>query len=114
MSPSEQPATLTSPGLGTYRQALQPTNRGTEMNTNLTQTDDQYMAVSNVMETISDAMEGKGTETLLVINLGSGGEDAVVGGRLTADAILRMESLLAELKARHENDTDGVLHVWRS
>lgn len=82
------------------------------MNNNLKQSDDQYLAVSEAMETISTAMEGKGTESLLVINLGSSGDDAVLGGRISLEAIERLEALLGELKARHAEDMDGVLHVW--
>lgn len=87
-------------------------NRGNEMNENLMQSDDQYMAVTEAMETISTAMEGKGTETLLVINLGSSGDDAVLGGRVSQETIARLESLVGELKARHAEDMNGVLHVW--
>lgn len=82
------------------------------MNNNLKQSDDQYLAVTEAMDTISTAMEGKGTESLLVINLGSSGDDAVLGGRVSLEAIERLESLLGELKARHVDDLDGVLHVW--
>ncbi|EIU4337578.1 hypothetical protein ABZQ74_06670 [Pseudomonas aeruginosa] len=82
------------------------------MNNNLKQSDDQYLAVTEAMDTISTAMEGKGTESLLVINLGSSGDDAVLGGRVSLEAIERLESLLGELKARHADDLDGVLHVW--
>ncbi|HIE6232370.1 TPA: hypothetical protein ACXN47_001095 [Pseudomonas aeruginosa] len=82
------------------------------MNNNLKQSDDQYLAVTEAMDTISTAMEGKGTESLLVINLGSSGDDAVLGGRVSLEAIKRLESLLGELKARHADDLDGVLHVW--
>ncbi|HCF9861471.1 hypothetical protein ACM74F_05455 [Pseudomonas aeruginosa] len=82
------------------------------MNNNLKQSDDQYLAVTEAMDTISTAMEGKGTESLLVINLGSSGDDAVLGGRVSLEAIERLESLLGELKALHADDLDGVLHVW--
>lgn len=82
------------------------------MNNNLKQSDDQYLAVTEAMDAISTAMEGKGTESLLVINLGSSGDDAVLGGRISLDALERLETLLAELKARHAEDMDGVLHVW--
>lgn len=100
------------PGFGDITSAAPTNQRGTEMNNNLKQTDDQYLAVTEVMETISTAMEGKGTETLLVINLGSEGDDAVLGGNVTAASIQRLEQLLGELKARHDADMNGVLHVW--
>lgn len=82
------------------------------MNNNLKQSDDQYLAVTEAMDTISTAMEGKGTESLLVINLGSSGDDAVLGGRISLEALERLEALLGELKARHAEAMDGVLHVW--
>jgi hypothetical protein len=77
--------------------------------------DSAYMAITEVMGLAADAMDANPSDTLLVISLSSGSENAIVGGALDSLKITRLQAMLDELKWRAANEGDGdkVLHIWR-
>lgn len=77
--------------------------------------DDTFLSVTEAMGLAGDAMAPGDTDLLLVVNLAGERESAVLGGRVTAAQVERMEHLLIDLKARvqAEGEGDHVLHVWR-
>ena len=77
----------------------------------ITQSDDQFMAVTDAMEAVSTVIEGQGTEALLVINIGDEQIDGVFGGLVTPEAISKAKAMLDEIGARQGmTSTTGVLH----
>ncbi len=77
--------------------------------------DDQYFAVTEAMALAGAAFEEKGPETLLIIILGTEGQnDAILAGSLGADRLEKIEALLQQLKDRAEDgepDDAIVLHL---
>jgi hypothetical protein len=55
-----------------------------------------------------------GCETLLVVSLGRGHSDAMLGGQITLGAIGTIEKLCSELRARIVEPTHDPMHVWVS
>lgn len=85
------------------------------MNRNdLKQPDSQIMSISETMGVAEEVMGEHGCETLLVINLGRGHSDALLGGAISLDAIGKMDRLLQELRSRIVSDTHDPMHVWIS
>lgn len=77
----------------------------------ITQSDDQFMAVTDGMEAVSTVIEGQGTEALLVINIGSEQVDGIFSGAVTPEAISKAKAMLDEISARQGMmSTTGVLH----
>lgn len=82
----------------------------------ITQSDDQFMAVTDTMEAVAEVVERGGTEALLVVNLGPERTDAVMGGEVTGEAINRAQVMLDELRNRvgiTEKAHIGVMHCWK-
>lgn len=80
----------------------------------ITQSDDQFMAVTDTMEAVSGVIESQGTEAMLVINLGTHQSDAVLGGLITPEVIEKAQLLLNEIRHRQGMaTTTGVLHCWQ-
>ena len=82
----------------------------------ITQSDDQFMAVTDTMEAVAEVVETGGTEVLLVINLGPEKTDAIIGGEVTGAAINRAQGMLNELRDRvslSDKAHIGVLHCWK-
>lgn len=108
-------------GLRRYRQShgLDAQSTGaihmTEKNFIGSTRDSAYMAITEVMGLAADAMDANPSDTLLVISLSGGSENAIVGGTLDSPKITRLQAMLDELKWRAANEGDGdkVLHVWR-
>lgn len=77
----------------------------------ITQSDDQFMAVTDAMDAVSTVIEEQGTEALLVINLAEKQADGIFGGAVTPEAISRAKAVLDEISARQGMTiTTGVLH----
>lgn len=72
--------------------------------------DDVFMSVTETMALAGEAMESGTTETLLVISLSEQGDNAVLGGDTTPDAIERLQALLEQLAERSE-ESPAVVHV---
>lgn len=82
----------------------------------ITQSDDQFMAVTDTMEAVAEVVESGGTEVLLVINLGPEKTDAIIGGEVTGAAINRAQAMLDELRNRvglTDKAHIGVMHCWK-
>lgn len=78
----------------------------------LKQPDAQFISIGETMGVAEEVMGEHGCETLLVINLGRGHSDALLGGSITLDAISKIEKLAAELRARIVEPTYDAMHVW--
>lgn len=77
----------------------------------ITQSDDQFMAVTDAMDSVQEVINNNGTDALLVINLGPDQSDAIFGGLVTPEAISKAKALLDEIGIRQGMaSTTGVLH----
>lgn len=74
--------------------------------------DSTYIAVTEAMALAGDAMEEHQTETLLVISLADGGNNAILGGAISDEVIAKLESLVQELSERASASPGEVLHIW--
>lgn len=78
------------------------------------QSDDQFLAVTDAMEAVSEVIENNVTDMMLYINIGSTRSDAVAGGYVTPEAISKAQALLDEIRKRQGmTSTTGVLHCWQ-
>lgn len=77
------------------------------------QSDDQFAAITDTMDTVASVIEGNGTECMLVINLHPDQDDGVLGGKITYENLQRAQSMLAELQRRYEQEHVGVFHCSR-
>ena len=80
-----------------------------------TVSDDEYFAVTEGMAISGQVMDEKGTSTVLVLNLSEdAGDDGILAGTISEQAIERLDALYDQLKARAlEEPTDAplVLHI---
>lgn len=77
--------------------------------------DDEFFAVTEGLALAGQVMEEKGSGTLLTINLSAeGGNDGILSGTVDEKALLKLEAIFEQLKARalEENGEDAmVLHL---
>ncbi|WP_447593566.1 hypothetical protein [Aquipseudomonas campi] len=69
--------------------------------------DDEFFAVTEGVALAGAAMEEKGATTLLVIQLSDTGNDAILAGTISEQALAKLESLLEQLKGRALEETPG-------
>jgi|GEM_PF-5046858 len=74
-------------------------------------TDEHFMHVAEVMALAADATSDHQPETLLVISLAEEGNNAIMGGDVSPDAITKLENLLAELRERAVGSTLDALSI---
>lgn len=77
--------------------------------------DDTFFSVTEALGVAGEAMAAGDTETLLVVSLAGEKQCAVLGGRVTPEAVEQLQALVAVLAARAaaEGPGDHTLHVWR-
>jgi hypothetical protein len=86
------------------------------MGQNIDQVDDnEYMAVTEAMAVFGEEIEQRGSRTWLGISLAEDGcEIAALGGRVSPEALDRLEALLTQLRVSAQDVPDGepvVLHL---
>lgn len=74
-----------------------------------------FFSVTEALGIAGEAMASGDTETLLVVSLAGDKQSAVLGGRVTPEAVEQLQALVADLAARaaSEGDDNHTLHVWR-
>jgi hypothetical protein len=77
--------------------------------------DDVFFSVTEALGIAGEAMASGDTETLMVVSLAGDKQSAVLGGRITPEAVEQLQAMVAELAARAaaEGAGDHTLHVWR-
>lgn len=74
--------------------------------------DGTFMAVTEAMGLAAEAMEEHQSETLLVISLAEGGNNAILGGVISEDVITKLQGLIDELSEKASDSPGEVLHIW--
>jgi hypothetical protein len=77
--------------------------------------DETFMQVTEAMGLAGEVMEQHQTETLLVVTLCEEGNNAILGGDTSPEALEKLQNMLDELLERAGTDADGeVLHIHGS
>lgn len=77
--------------------------------------DETFMQVTEAMGLAGEVMEQHQAETLLVITLSEEGNDAILGGDTSPEALEKLQNMLDELRDRASIEDDGeVLHIHGS